>query len=192
MDRIIVFIGPSLVGKTTVSRRLALLLNQKKISTDSLCLNHTYHQDDPEETIELFDDLKEYIIQHNVRIVDIGANTIETCGAKELDYLKKVLTVEGNEPIFYLLLPSKDNNTSFQYLSKVGKKLYGERPDLQISIKQSLLASSYRYLNPTVFYTLEGYKQPIFSQKNAYVRHLELSITDKILHDFILKKNIKR
>lgn len=192
MDRIIVFIGPSLVGKTTVSKRLSICLKTNKISTDTLCLHHTYHQDDPEESIELFDDLKRYIDQNNVRIVDIGSNTIESCSHKELDYLKKVLTINEKEPAFYLLLPSQNDDISFQYLSKVAKKLYGNNPEIQLSLKTSLSSPAYKYLNPTIIHTLEGYKPPLLFQKNAYVSHLETRVSDTIINDFVIKKNLKR
>ena len=135
MDRIVAFVGPSMVGKSTVSKRLAMLLNQKSVSTDSICLTHSYHADNAEESIELFDDLRDYIRENNIKIVDIGANTIEHCGPTELRYLKKVLTINGNDPIFYYLVPSKSTFKSYEFLSKTAKKIYGENKIIESSLR---------------------------------------------------------
>jgi adenylate kinase family enzyme len=188
MDRIVAFIGPSMVGKTTVAKRLSLLTREKVISTDSLCLNHTYHIDDPEESIELFDDLKEYIDSNGTKIVDIGANTIEMCGKRELDYLQKVLTINDKKPVFYLLLPSSDYNKSFDFLSKTSKKIYGTNPDIISSLSASLLSPVYSMLNPNIIITLKDYKKTLCSGRNTYTKHLEWTVTDKVFNDLLFDK----
>ena len=192
MNRVVAFIGPSLVGKTTVAKRIAYLRGEKIVSTDSLCMHHTYHNDDPNESIELFDDLREYMDANNIRIVDIGSNTIENCSMKELDYLKKVLTVNGNEPIFYLLLPSENKDISHEFLSTMAKKLYKNQPDIQKSIELSLLTSAYEYLSPRVVHTLQGYKKTLFSGRNSYSQHLEWFVSDVVLNDLIINKPVDR
>ena len=188
MDRVVAFIGPSMVGKTTVAKRISLLTRESMVSTDALCLNHTYHTDDPEESIELFDDLKEYMTENNAKIVDIGANTIEMCGKRELDYLVKTLTINDKAPIFYLLLPSEDRNKSFEFLTKVSKKIYGSQPNIVTSIYGSLLSPAYRMLNPEIITTLKGYKKYLCTGKNSYVKHLEWTVTDVVLNDLLFNK----
>ena len=188
MDRIVAFIGPSMVGKTTVAKRLAMLIGEKSISTDTLCSMHSYHTDSAEESIELFDDLRDYVLDNNVKIVDIGANTIEHCGSAELKYLKKSLTINGNEPVFYYLLPSKSPFRSYDFLSRTAKKIYGENKIIDTSLKSSLHTFAYVYLNATTIYTLENYKRGLCTKKNTYKTHLEWTVTDTVLNDLLFDK----
>jgi len=174
LDKIIAFIGPSMVGKTTISKALAYNLNEEKISTDTFCKLHTYHSDSSEETLELFDHLKEYIQKNNVRIVDIGSNTIEDCSDDELKYIEKTLTINGNPPDFYLLLPSKDLYESYIFLEKTSKKLSYYTPEVLRSVRVSLKCKSFQKLRPTTIYTLEDYKKPFFkSSTTTYQNHLK-------------------
>jgi len=174
LDKIIAFIGPSMVGKTTISKELAYDLNEEKISTDTFCKLHTYHSDTPEETLELFDHLKEYIYKNNVRIVDIGSNTIEDCTDDELKYIENALTINGNSPDFYLLLPTKDIYESYTFLEKSAKRLSYNTPEVLRSIRESLKCESFKKLRPTTIYTLDDYKKPFFkSTTTSYQNHLK-------------------
>lgn len=190
MDRIIVLMGPSMVGKTTIAKNISNKLGVNKISTDTLCHNHTYHNDDEEEVIELFDDLRKYVIDANVKIVDIGSNTIENCGKKELDYLKKCLTIDGKEPIFYVLLPHENNNVSFSFLSLIAKKLHIHQKEVIDSLKESLTTDSFTYLKPKVIYTLKDYKKPLIFTTNSYYKHLE-NLSNNLIKDISLIKKQK-
>lgn len=188
LDKIIAFIGPSMVGKTTISKTLAYYLNEEKISSDTFCRLHTYHSDTPEETLELFDHLKEYIQKNNVRIVDIGGNTIEDCSDNELKYIIKTLTINGNPPDFYLLLPSKDKYESYNFLVKTAKKLSCHTPELINSIQESLTCNNFQKLKPTTIYTLNDYKKPFFmSSTQSYKNHLNM-IAKSIAQKYIISE----
>ena len=82
---------------------------------------------------------------------------------KELDYLKKVLTINEKEPAFYLLLPSQNDDISFQYLSKVAKKLYGNNPEIQLSLKTSLLSKKLSILIQLMFGFLLNHVNCLFA-----------------------------
>jgi len=170
MKGLIVFIGPSMVGKTTFARNISDNLGVKKISTDTLCHHHNYH---PEDSIELFDDLRKYILEENVSIVDIGSNTIESCTKEEIEYLVKSLSIDGNLPNFYLLLPHKNNNISFTFLSSMAKTLKVYDKNVINSISESLTTENFKSLNPKIIYTLENYKQPLFNKSKNYKKHLD-------------------
>ena len=184
LEKIIAFIGPSMVGKTTVSTMLAHKLNEQKISSDTFCKLHTYHSDTPEETLELFD----HIQNNNVRIVDIGSNTIEDCSDDELKYIINSLTINGNPPEFYLLLPSKDLYKSYTFLEKTAKKLSINTPEVITSIRESLTCDNFKKLQHTTIYTLDNYKKPILaSTTTSYKNHLN-SIANKISEEYIVSE----
>ena len=182
-ENIIVFMGPTLVGKSTIAKRLALLLNENFVNTDTLCLNHSYHEDD---AIELFDDLKDYVNAKQAKVIEIGSNTIETCTKEELDYLIKVLTINGKLPTFYLVLPHKNNNASFKFLYNMAKSLDLHKDSSVIdSLNDSLTTPCLNYLNPTIIETLADFKQPSLNKLKRYPKHLE-----KIAKDIYLSLQI--
>ena len=66
--------------------------------------------------MEVFDELKNRIDETGARVVELGTNVIEGCSQKELDHLKKVLTVNEQDPVFYLILPSHDFKKKYNFL----------------------------------------------------------------------------
>lgn len=170
MDNLIVFIGPSMVGKTTLANNLRDRLGLNKISTDVLCHMHNYH---PEDSIELFDDLRKYVLEEKVKIVDIGSNTIESCTKEEIDYLINSLTFNGLQPKFYLILPHENKNVSYSFLANMAKTLKVNSKEVLYSVKESLTTENFKLLNPETIYTLKNYKLPLFNKSKNYKKHLD-------------------
>lgn len=184
MRGITVFIGPSMVGKTTIAKDISRALGEDKISTDVLCHNHTYYKED---SIDLFDDLKDYMKWRKVTIVDIGSNTIESCTEEELKYLVDTLTINGVPPKFYLVLPHENKNISYGFLKGMAGLLKcGKHPAVLASLAQSLTTNNYKLLNPEIIYTLKGYKKPLFNRTKHYQNHLH-KLSRDIIED--LKKD---
>jgi len=171
MKGLIVFIGPSMVGKTTFANNLRDNLRLNKISTDTLCHHHNYHNED---AIELFDDLKNYVLKEKIDIVDIGSNTIENCSKTEIEYLIKSLTINDCPPKFYLLLPHQNSSISYSFLANMAKALKINTPEVLSSINETLTSHNLELLNPEIIYTIENYKQPLFNKSGNYKKHLDI------------------
>lgn len=188
MNKIIALLGPELIGKSTVADRIAEYTSEKVIRTKDFSYAYPFYTCAPEESMEIFDQLKTQIDETGARIIEIETNIIEACSQKELDYLKKILTVEGNEPSFYLLLPSEDFGKSYRFLFGICNKTYGFVPGLMTHVTTSLVNPAYNMLEPKKLYTLDGYKKPLFNAQGAYIRNLDHSALLPIIVDISKEK----
>ncbi len=187
LNRIIVFIGPTMVGKTTVSKNLALKLGVEKFSTDSLCAYHRYYEGHAEE-INLFTEIKEWVLKNNIKILDIGGNTIEHCNDETLKFLVDALTINGNPPVFYLLRPTKSFSSSYKFLQSVAIKIHNYNNHVLQIISEGLANKVYHKLNPKVIYTLNSLNPSLAFSTKAYCKNLikiSETLAEEIKQDYM-------
>lgn len=191
MDKIIALIGPEFIGKGTVTKKLAEVIMQPAVSTREISDYHTLYTCEPEESMEIFDVLKSKIDETGARIVEIETNLIEGCGPKELEYLKKILTVNENEPSFYLVLPSHDFSKNNKVVTDLYSRAYGPVRGMMVHVSTALYNPAYDMLNPTRLYAMDGFRKPLFHADQAYTKYLDHSVLLPILSD-IAKENEKK
>lgn len=173
---IILLIGPSGVGKSSVAKTLEKELGLKNISFDSVLSYHGLCDLTNNDVIEFV----EQVIEDGYNLIDIGGNTLTDFSVTDRERLYKVLEKYGDYSIFYLK-PYKDDKKSLKFLYKMTLSTFNN-PKEKARFKKIMaddIACSYVYENlktdPTI-YTAEikneTFKTVKFKDYKKYLREV--------------------
>ena len=176
---IIIFIGPSYSGKSTISKHISQRLSLSRLNFDSLLHNHNVYDGDEDELL----DMLEESIQEGYKIIDIGGNTLTTLSKEQIERFKQIV---GETAIIYHIRPLENSKLSYKFLcSRVDKENSNNQTYViqqKNVIKKDCESDIYYRLqtHPTIL-TLDNIKS------NFIKTHLYKFISDKtyleLLHD---------
>lgn len=118
---IILLIGPSGVGKSTVAKTLEEKLGLKRVSFDSLLIYHGLYDLTNNDIIEFLDQT----IYDGYNLIDIGGNTLTDFTVTEQKKLIETLDKHGDYSIYYLK-PYKDDKKSLKFLYKMTLQTFND------------------------------------------------------------------
>lgn len=118
---IILLIGPSDVGKSTVAKTLEEKLGLKRVSFDSLLVYHGLYDLTNNDIIEFLDQT----IYDGYNLIDIGGNTLTDFTVTEQKKLIETLDKHGDYSIYYLK-PYKDDKKSLKFLYKMTLQTFND------------------------------------------------------------------
>lgn len=118
---IILLIGPSGVGKSTVAKTLEEKLGLKRVSFDSLLVYHGLYDLTNNDIIEFL----EQTIYDGYNLIDIGGNTLTDFTVTEQKRLIETLDKHGDYSIYYLK-PYKDDKKSLKFLYKMTLQTFND------------------------------------------------------------------
>ena len=118
---IILLIGPSGVGKSTVAKTLEEKLGLKRVSFDSLLVYHGLYDLTNNDIIEFLDQT----IYDGYNLIDIGGNTLTDFTVTEQKKLIETLDKHGDYSIYYLK-PYKDDKKSLKFLYKMTLQTFND------------------------------------------------------------------
>ena len=118
---IILLIGPSGVGKSTVAKTLEEKLGLKRVSFDSLLIYHGLYDLTNNDIIEFLDQT----IYDGYNLIDIGGNTLTDFTVTEQKRLIETLDKHGDYSIYYLK-PYKDDKKSLKFLYKMTLQTFND------------------------------------------------------------------
>ena len=118
---IILLIGPSDVGKSTVAKTLEEKLGLKRVSFDSLLVYHGLYDLTNNDIIEFL----EQTIYDEYNLIDIGGNTLTDFTVTEQKRLIETLDKHGDYSIYYLK-PYKDDKKSLKFLYKMTLQTFND------------------------------------------------------------------
>ena len=118
---IILLIGPSDVGKSTVAKTLEEKLGLKRVSFDSLLIYHGLYDLTNNDIIEFLDQT----IYDGYNLIDIGGNTLTDFTVTEQKKLIETLDKHGDYSIYYLK-PYKDDKKSLKFLYKMTLQTFND------------------------------------------------------------------
>lgn len=118
---IILLIGPSDVGKSTVAKTLEEKLGLKRVSFDSLLVYHGLYDLTNNDIIEFL----EQTIYDGYNLIDIGGNTLTDFTVTEQKRLIETLDKHGDYSIYYLK-PYKDDKKSLKFLYKMTLQTFND------------------------------------------------------------------
>lgn len=118
---IILLIGPSDVGKSTVAKTLEEKLGLKRVSFDSLLVYHGLYDLTNNDIIEFL----EQTIYDGYNLIDIGGNTLTDFTVIEQKRLIETLDKHGDYSIYYLK-PYKDDKKSLKFLYKMTLQTFND------------------------------------------------------------------
>lgn len=118
---IILLIGPSGVGKSTVAKTLEEKLGLKRVSFDSLLIYHGLYDLTNNDIIEFL----EQTIYDGYNLIDIGGNTLTDFTVTEQKKLIETLDKHGDYSIYYLK-PYKDDKKSLKFLYKMTLQTFND------------------------------------------------------------------
>ena len=118
---IILLIGPSDVGKSTVAKTLEEKLGLKRVSFDSLLVYHGLYDLTNNDIIEFL----EQTIYDEYNLIDIGGNTLTDFTVIEQKRLIETLDKHGDYSIYYLK-PYKDDKKSLKFLYKMTLQTFND------------------------------------------------------------------
>lgn len=109
IDKKIIFIGHSFVGKSAISSIVANKLNLKRLNFDSLLKYHKIYEGEEDELL----DMLEREMQGQYDIIDIGGNTIINLSETQLNRLKNIIS----NSLVYYIRPMESDYISYKFLS---------------------------------------------------------------------------
>ena len=118
---IILLIGPSGVGKSTVAKTLEEKLGLKRVSFDSLLVYLGLYDLTNNDIIEFL----EQTIYDGYNLIDIGGNTLTDFTVTEQKRLIETLDKHGDYSIYYLK-PYKDDKKSLKFLYKMTLQTFND------------------------------------------------------------------
>lgn len=118
---IILLIGPSDVGKSTVAKTLEEKLGLKRVSFDSLLVYLGLYDLTNNDIIEFL----EQTIYDEYNLIDIGGNTLTDFTVTEQKRLIETLDKHGDYSIYYLK-PYKDDKKSLKFLYKMTLQTFND------------------------------------------------------------------
>ena len=118
---IILLIGPSDVGKSTVAKTLEEKLGLKRVSFDSLLVYLGLYDLTNNDIIEFL----EQTIYDGYNLIDIGGNTLTDFTVTEQKRLIETLDKHGDYSIYYLK-PYKDDKKSLKFLYKMTLQTFND------------------------------------------------------------------
>ena len=118
---IILLIGPSGVGKSTVAKTLEEKLGLKRVSFDSLLVYLGLYDLTNNDIIEFL----EQTIYDEYNLIDIGGNTLTDFTVTEQKRLIETLDKHGDYSIYYLK-PYKDDKKSLKFLYKMTLQTFND------------------------------------------------------------------
>ena len=184
LDRLIILVGPTLVGKTAIAKNLASILGVEQINTEGLCEGYNYI--DKEDGEALIKTMKKWIESRNISILDLSGNVAELCLRETVEDMYNKLTINNNPPEIYMILPDKNKDKSLSFLVSMAKKLKMDEDSILRDVVQSLMTPNFNNLKVNPVYTLSGVKFPKLMSKSSYLSHLN-TVSENLAEEIMQK-----